>query len=107
MSETHDIGQCVRCGYCCRKSMCGLAYHFGRHHLLDMLEADPNAVCPYLKGDKPGEHWCQLIREDPSLKDHVAIGGGCSSTLFNDDREAALNHLGIKRRPFPLPWISA
>lgn len=43
--------------------------------------------CKFLVGDRPGDYACQLILDDPSLGEKVAIGGGCSSTLFNDARK--------------------
>jgi uncharacterized protein (UPF0248 family) len=80
---------CVRCGFCCRIAVCSLAYYYGQNKLLDMLDKDPNAVCPYLKGDRPGEYWCQILREKDELGQYVGVGGGCSSALFNDDRDEA------------------
>ena len=66
-----------------------LAFYFGGDQLLKEMEGKVNPTCPYLKGDKPGEHWCQILEEDPSLGEHVALGGGCGSSAFNDDRGEA------------------
>lgn len=47
-----------------------------------------NGKCTQLYWDpEAGRHWCKAIKEKPSLGDRVAIGGGCSSTLFNTWRE--------------------
>jgi uncharacterized protein (UPF0248 family) len=87
---------CVRCGFCCKKSLCSLAYYFGGNRILDELDANPNMVCPYLKGDQPGEYSCQILEEDYDLGHHVGLGGGCCSSLFNNDRAQAKALWSIK-----------
>jgi hypothetical protein len=73
---------CVQCGFCCRR-----------------------APCPYgAVDDRGGCMYLEQVSEIPTYKcgryDHIlaqpgwelcpAFGGGCSSTLFNDDRERVL-----------------
>lgn len=93
---TYDTGQCLRCGYCCRKALCLMGWANGAQP-----EDEP---CRFLIGERPGEHACQLIIDHPEWADEVAIGGGCSSTLYNNVREQAREHLGVAKRPF-MPFI--
>lgn len=87
---------CLRSGFCCRRALCSLAYHHGGDRILKQLEADPKMVCPYLTGDEAGEHSCQILDEDPSLGQYVGLGGGCCSSMFNDDRLQAAQRWGRK-----------
>lgn len=78
MSES----ECVRCGYCCQASTCA----FGFWNL-------EQGRCAYLAGTIPGEYRCliyEAIRERPEAKIDPAFGAGCSSPLFNTDRETAI-----------------
>ena len=77
-------GHCVRSGYCCQVATCAAGRYFGA----------PEVGCTFLGGERPGEHWCRLAVERPELKTGMAIGSGCSSTLFNDRREEVFRHLG-------------
>jgi hypothetical protein len=52
--------------------------------------AEPAGRCHYLEGDRPGEYSCRLVIEKPELAKAMAIGAGCSSTLFNEDRDLVL-----------------
>jgi len=71
---------CVRSGHCCKTATCAIGVGHG---------ADPR-VCEFLEGDRPGEYWCRLVVEKPELADPMAIGDGCSSTLFNEARDEAI-----------------
>ena len=75
---------CVGCGYCCSKAPCGLGYSLGA----------TEAPCKFLV-EAEGRKWCQLVLSVPEdkadhLKNILAIGAGCSSTLFNDVRDAQI-----------------
>lgn len=83
-----DEGQCVRCGYCCKSVTCHLGWR----------ATAPGQTCVFLQGDRPGNFSCARIEERPELGGEVAIGAGCSSSLFNNDREAAMDYLGITER---------
>ena len=73
--------KCVRSGFCCQQATCMMGLNYG---------APLGVPCTFLVGDRPGEYACQLILDEPELGDHVAIGGGCSSTLFNNARQEVL-----------------
>ena len=78
--NTPQFAPCVRSGFCCKKAPCP----FG--------EGTP---CIYLGGDKPGNYYCEKhdeITKDPTSHISPAFGGGCSSTLFNLDRNTLLTN---------------
>jgi hypothetical protein len=52
--------------------------------------------CKFLLGSAPGEYECQIARDYPELHTTMAIGGGCSSTLFNESRTEAWKKLQKK-----------
>ena len=83
-----DHDQCVRSGMCCGIATCVLGMSRG---------AEPKG-CQFLKGDGPGQYSCKLINNDPSLGDAVAIGGRCSSAMFNEDRDTILRAQGLTPR---------
>lgn len=73
---------CVRSGFCCKKAPCG----FGAWN------ADKTA-CKELAGDRPGEYACAIadeIKKTPGWEISPAFGMGCSSSLFNQDRDQVL-----------------
>jgi hypothetical protein len=72
---------------------------------MGMAHGASEVGCKFLVGDAPGSYSCRLIEENPELGEHVAIGGGCSSTLFNTVREQARKNLGVRKRPH-LPFIT-
>ena len=81
---------CCGCGYCCIKvPCCEGAYRWG-----------PNAPCGGLRWDEEKQRfWCQVILDAPEskrdrLKEEMAMGAGCSSTLFNDHRDSFLSGQG-------------
>ena len=53
----------------------------------------PQAPCPGLVWDEEqGRHWCKLVREAAeerreAIKDGLAIGDGCSSSMVNTWRQ--------------------
>ena len=83
-----DHGQCFRSGMCCKIATCVLGMSQG---------AEPKG-CKFLKGDSPGQYSCELIDNDPSLGDAVAIGEGCSSAMFNEDRDVIIQAKGLSPR---------
>ncbi len=82
---------CVRSGYCCKQRPCP----FGT--------ADDSGACVHLVPDPAstaGQYLCakyEEIRRQPGAELSPAFGAGCSSTMFNRDRELVLVRLG--RRP--------
>lgn len=82
MDEDFESTPCVGCGYCCRKAPCALA-----------MRIYGNAItkCPALSY-RDGRWWCDVVdNARGSLRDEyvktLAIGAGCCSSLFNQDRE--------------------
>lgn len=72
------IKKCLGCGYCCLKAMCAL----GTIRLGTYKDR-----CPYLRWNGR-RYLCDLYLSDPkSLGEKMAIGAGCSSSLFNDWRK--------------------
>ena len=75
---------CVGCGYCCSKVVCILGFErFG-----------PNPPCPALK-EHDGRFWCGIVEqatgmEKEELIDQLAIGAGCTSTMFNTVRDSQI-----------------
>ena len=77
------IKNCCGCGYCCMKARCAIS----------MLVFDINSKdCPALFFED-GRFWCRLA-EQKTLKKALYIGDGCSSTMFNTQREAFLRGKG-------------
>ena len=77
---------CVGCGYCCRKRPCGVAQMKG-----DMEDNGKGEYrCTKLQWDDlQGRYVCGYLL-DPKTRHYATdlyIGVGCSSTLFNQDRE--------------------
>lgn len=77
---TPTIQPCVRSGHCCQIATCAIGVQHG---------ASPRG-CGYLQGNTPGEYSCSLLVERPHLRGAMAIGAGCSSTLFNAARMQVL-----------------
>lgn len=71
---------CVRSGFCCKVATCAVGVSLG----------EPARGCSYLQGDAPGAYSCQLVKTRPELTQHLGIGGGCSSPMFNKDRQTAM-----------------
>ena len=68
--------RCVRSGFCCKVATCAIGVRHGAE-----LRG-----CRFLLGDTPGRYRCGLVEERPELAEAMAIGAGCSSTMFNADR---------------------
>lgn len=88
--EQAKDAQCVGCGYCCRQMQCYLS--------LEVYGTDTG--CPGLIYDfEEKRYYCELCRKPGELGEKyrkaLSIGAGCSSPLFNTDREN-----------IPLPAIS-
>jgi len=89
--------------YCCRKVPCVAAV---RIH-------GPVERCPELNYHD-GRWWCGLIeRAKGALRDRyvedMAIGAGCCSSLFNQDRETipTPDECGWDEKPDPINWKRA
>lgn len=73
---------CVRCGFCCKQAPC----HLGEGVPCRFLAEDP---------DQKGRYLCERITQSSGdqrsrFEHELAIGQGCCSPLFNDDRETVL-----------------
>lgn len=85
------IDLCVGCGYCCKKAACVLGtFHHGA----------PHAPCRSLVF-RDGRYWCGLVLEADEvraefIKKEMYMGAGCSSTLFNTDREEMLRARSLR-----------
>jgi hypothetical protein len=77
---------CLRSGFCCKQMTCQAGMSHGA----------PQRGCTFLDGSRPGEYSCRLVKEKPELAKSMAIGAGCTSTSFNEDRRA----LGA-----PVTWL--
>jgi hypothetical protein len=83
--------ECVGSGFCCKKAPCGLAVMRGfeaKHWM------EGGKGCPALV-EKDGRYWCGLYLQAAGaakthIKNELAIGAGCCSSLFNTDRERIL-----------------
>lgn len=67
---------CKGCGYCCLKGQC----------IYSVRKYGNQKRCPALIWNKK-RYMCGLVMDDPSLRIGLAIGEGCSSTLFNEWRD--------------------
>lgn len=76
---------CVGSGYCCKTARC----------MLGAQVHGPGDNCPSLVWED-GRYWCQLVKEaagedSDRLRTELAIGAGCCSPLFNQDRLIVLS----------------
>lgn len=67
---------CIGCGYCCLTAMC----------VRGCIEYGVHKRCPGLIWNG-GRYWCNLVLSKPILRDDIAIGAGCCSTMFNTYRD--------------------
>lgn len=75
------MSQCVRSGFCCKKAPCPYGEGVPCVHLIP----DPSSTA--------GQYLCARydeISKDPGAYWSPAFGAGCSSPLFNTDRERVL-----------------
>lgn len=79
---------CVGCGYCCQQATCFV----GQAHGADVKG------CKFLV-HRDGRFWCQLVLDECVSKFSLAIDTGCSSLMFNTQRDEQLKALRI-RTPF-------
>ena len=87
---------CVGCGFCCRQNICCLGL-FRLDQAGVGLEKVPDQ-CPWLHWIEAEERYeCLLASQYPG---QLAIGAGCSSTLFNEDRDRTI--LRLTERGLPL-----
>ena len=82
MTYDYHYEPCVRSGYCCKKAPCVYG------------ERDDRGWCNHLvETSKVGDvplYGCEIydyIKTQPGWEFTPAFGAGCSSTLFNDDRD--------------------
>lgn len=74
------MADCLGCGFCCRQGPCGIAARTGT------WRKPEKGGCRSLKWD--GEKWrCVALKVNPQYYRELAVGAGCSSSLFNTDRE--------------------
>jgi hypothetical protein len=69
---------CVGCGFCCRQAPCALSVR--------IYGGGPK--CPALVWDGK-RYWCKIISHPivgPKHREELAIGAGCCSPMFNQDR---------------------
>jgi uncharacterized cysteine cluster protein YcgN (CxxCxxCC family) len=81
--------RCVRCGFCCKQAPCPWGEWDYAMKQCVCLEEQPDGT--YLCG-----RYAEIAAhiEDCGHKDNSpAFGGGCSSTLFNYDRNRILSKL--------------
>ena len=79
MTDGHHA-PCVRSGHCCKVATCAAGVAHGQ----------PMRNCGFLMGSGPGDYRCQLVEDNPHLAQVMAVGAGCSSTLFNRARDFVL-----------------
>jgi len=80
----YKIKPCVGCGYCCLKAPCFQA--------VVEYELEYKQTCPGLTwDDEKVQFRCKLMMrpgaEGKKFRDRLAVGGGCSSSLFNNYRD--------------------
>lgn len=78
------IRPCVRCGFCCRQGPCGYG-HWDRER----------KCCAHLTEDSLCGLYDEIILSGISHI-HPGFGTGCSSVLFNPDREKKISELRAK-----------
>lgn len=85
---------CVGCGYCCKVAPC----------IPGFLVYGPAKPCGALRWDEEaGRYFCGIVLDEPErtkdkLKERMAIGAGCSSPLFNTERERTIEMQKSKRK---------
>ena len=77
---------CVGCGYCCTESPCGFA--------IQAYGSAWTSPCPLLV-DRDNRKWCNLVLDAKgqyreAIIADLAIGAGCSSSMFNSVRDAQI-----------------
>jgi hypothetical protein len=81
-----SIADCIGCGYCCAKAPCSIATS------LDCWSPETGCEALIWNGSR---HLCHLVVEDPDVFGKLlAIGAGCSSSLFNSYRENVKSLVG-------------
>jgi hypothetical protein len=74
---------CVGCGHCCRSGQCSMSV---------ATHGEVDGDCPSLFWQY-GRYWCRIVLEHPEMSGNVGgtgKDGGCSSALFNDDRDRVI-----------------
>lgn len=85
------MSDCIGCGYCCTKAPCPTS--------IKLLGA--NIIkCSFLYWEN-GRHWCSLITNTEKKVSNryrmdLAIGAGCSSSMFNTFRKELKDRTNIE-----------
>jgi len=74
---------CVRSGFCCKQAPC----------IHGKAISPANSACKYLVGDRPGYYSCGIYDWIVANDSFHTFNTGCSSTLFNDDRDEVIVEL--------------
>jgi hypothetical protein len=74
------MSDCVGCGYCCIKAQCNIS----------RVMLGDHKRCPALKWN--GKRYLCELAKDKKIADSLAIGAGCSSSLFNIWRRDIREH---------------
>ena len=78
---------CVKSGFCCTKSPCA----FGK------MKEDRTSCIHLDEPNELGQRNClrydDIKANNPGYMFHPAFGAGCSSTLFNEDRERVIDNI--------------
>ena len=103
------MSACVGCGFECRRAPCGFSNYQMRE---DELTWDKTKGCPYLR--QVGIQWrCGMYLDaGPELRKtmeiEMGIGAGCSSSLFNTERELMIRRLRfLSNSSSPSPGTSS
>ena len=79
-----DKGQCVQCGFCCTQGPC----RHGRRHAMRFADKYPNR-CVFLTRDMKCMKYADIRKQEKGSK-FTMFGCGCSSTMFNEVRDAKI-----------------
>ena len=80
---------CVRSGFCCKQRPC--AYGLWNKEQTQCAFLEVEKEFPDFILYKCGKY--EEIKTLPGSDIHPSFGSGCSSTLFNDDRNKILKHI--------------
>jgi len=80
----NQIAPCVGCSFCCSQALCAIGN--AKHGV--------RPPCPELR-HHDGRYWCGIIEDAPEhsraqYMEVMAIGAGCSSSMFNTMRDAQI-----------------
>jgi len=93
MGSTPIGSRCVKCGFCCKQVPCPWGTWDNVKHQCSFLERQQDGT--YLCG-----RYAEIVAER-SGDNCPAFGGGCSSTLFNRDRDEIIAKI-LERTATPM-----